>query len=271
MLHNLAHIELNAVDLAWDTLVRFAPLALHEAFYADFARVADDEARHFGAWLGGRGGATGKLHCSLFVRTGQGVSVCVLPAGGCVAYHGCLEQHLRMRWLDGLRSTAFRFLTNCVLDAVCDGPFACPSFLTCRFCLLCVSMCAGWCAQRMAELGHGYGAMDAHDLLWEGAQMSSGALHSRLCVVPMSQARAGDASYVSCKRVFPHAVRSCECTLICSPAAIDGLTPALAASCLAHGMNNVFRPISPHQYLFCSLLPYVNRAFKLFLCIATEC
>lgn len=48
MLHNLAHIELNAIDLAWDTVVRFAPLRLDPRFYEDFARVADDESRHFG-------------------------------------------------------------------------------------------------------------------------------------------------------------------------------------------------------------------------------
>nr|CAB3475778.1 unnamed protein product [Digitaria exilis] len=49
MLHNLAHVELNAIDLAWDTVVRFAPLrdTLGDGFFADFARVADDESRHF--------------------------------------------------------------------------------------------------------------------------------------------------------------------------------------------------------------------------------
>lgn len=40
MLHNLAHVELNAVDLAWDTLVRFSPYGLPPRFYADFARRA---------------------------------------------------------------------------------------------------------------------------------------------------------------------------------------------------------------------------------------
>ncbi|XP_031381395.1 uncharacterized protein LOC116196028 [Punica granatum] len=50
MLHNLAHVELNAIDLAWDTVVRFSPFAelLGEGFFADFAHVADDESRHFG-------------------------------------------------------------------------------------------------------------------------------------------------------------------------------------------------------------------------------
>ncbi|KAL3145253.1 hypothetical protein ABBQ32_000996 [Trebouxia sp. C0010 RCD-2024] len=48
MLHNLAHVELNAVDLAWDTVARFSHLGLDQGFYADFARVADDESRHLG-------------------------------------------------------------------------------------------------------------------------------------------------------------------------------------------------------------------------------
>jgi hypothetical protein len=48
VLHNVAHIELNAVDLALDTVVRFSRLGLPPAFYLDFMRVADEESRHFG-------------------------------------------------------------------------------------------------------------------------------------------------------------------------------------------------------------------------------
>ena len=47
-LHNLAHVELNAIDLAWDSMVRFSHLRLPHAFYEDFVRVADDESRHLG-------------------------------------------------------------------------------------------------------------------------------------------------------------------------------------------------------------------------------
>ena len=47
-LHNLAHVELNAIDLAWDSMVRFAHLRLPQMFYEDFVRVADDESRHLG-------------------------------------------------------------------------------------------------------------------------------------------------------------------------------------------------------------------------------
>uniref|UniRef100_A0A2P2KB39 Uncharacterized protein MANES_13G138800 n=1 Tax=Rhizophora mucronata TaxID=61149 RepID=A0A2P2KB39_RHIMU len=55
MLHNLAHVELNAIDLAWDTVVRFSSFSdiLGEGFFADFAHVADDESRHF-AWCAQR-------------------------------------------------------------------------------------------------------------------------------------------------------------------------------------------------------------------------
>ncbi|MCO5549858.1 hypothetical protein L7F22_003332 [Adiantum nelumboides] len=49
VLHILAHIELNAVDLAWDTVVRFSKDSnvLGRQFFSDFAHVADDESRHF--------------------------------------------------------------------------------------------------------------------------------------------------------------------------------------------------------------------------------
>ena len=55
--HALAHIELNAIDLAWDIIARFTgprftgPRFTGEApprgFYDDWVKVADDEARHF--------------------------------------------------------------------------------------------------------------------------------------------------------------------------------------------------------------------------------
>ena len=43
--HALAHIELNAIGLAWDCVCRFR--GLPRAFYDDWVAVADDEARHF--------------------------------------------------------------------------------------------------------------------------------------------------------------------------------------------------------------------------------
>ena len=44
-LHAVAHIEFNAVNLAWDAVYRFRGMPL--AYYADWVQVADDEARHF--------------------------------------------------------------------------------------------------------------------------------------------------------------------------------------------------------------------------------
>lgn len=47
MLHAVAHIELNAVDLHWDMLVRFGHLNWPSGFYDDWIKAADDEAKHF--------------------------------------------------------------------------------------------------------------------------------------------------------------------------------------------------------------------------------
>ncbi|MBW3549522.1 MAG: ferritin-like domain-containing protein [Proteobacteria bacterium] len=43
--HAIAHIEFNAIDLAWDAVYRFR--GLPQAFHADWVGVAHDEARHF--------------------------------------------------------------------------------------------------------------------------------------------------------------------------------------------------------------------------------
>jgi len=40
-------MELNAIDLAWDTIVRFASEKLPLQFYTDWTSIAADEARHF--------------------------------------------------------------------------------------------------------------------------------------------------------------------------------------------------------------------------------
>jgi len=44
-IHAIAHIEFNAIDLAWDAVYRFRGLPV--AYYADWVGVASDEARHF--------------------------------------------------------------------------------------------------------------------------------------------------------------------------------------------------------------------------------
>ena len=45
LLHAVAHIELNAVDLHWDIIARFADRPMPLGFYDDWVSVADDEAR----------------------------------------------------------------------------------------------------------------------------------------------------------------------------------------------------------------------------------
>ena len=46
LLHALAHIELNAVDLSWDAIARFAGAGLPKAYFDDWVRVADEESKH---------------------------------------------------------------------------------------------------------------------------------------------------------------------------------------------------------------------------------
>jgi uncharacterized ferritin-like protein (DUF455 family) len=47
LIHSLAHIELNAVDLTWDLIGRFAHVRLPRSFYDDWVRVGLEEAKHF--------------------------------------------------------------------------------------------------------------------------------------------------------------------------------------------------------------------------------
>lgn len=48
LIHAIAHIELNAIDLHWDMAVRFAGLDWPKGFFDDWVSAADDEAKHFG-------------------------------------------------------------------------------------------------------------------------------------------------------------------------------------------------------------------------------
>ena len=47
LLHALAHIELNAIDLAWDIIARFHAAELPRGFYDDWLLVAEEEAKHY--------------------------------------------------------------------------------------------------------------------------------------------------------------------------------------------------------------------------------
>ena len=64
MLHAVAHIEFNAIDLAWDMVARFGPEVSDRAFVDDWVRVGGEEAAHFNMIahrLGELGAAYGDL------------------------------------------------------------------------------------------------------------------------------------------------------------------------------------------------------------------
>lgn len=48
LLHAIAHIELNAIDLHWDMAARFRSEGMPPGFADDWVSAADDEAKHFG-------------------------------------------------------------------------------------------------------------------------------------------------------------------------------------------------------------------------------
>ena len=69
LIHALAHIELNAIDLAWDIIARFHNDGLPGAFYDDWVEVAAEEAEHF-ALLADRLGALGAAYGDLPAHDG---------------------------------------------------------------------------------------------------------------------------------------------------------------------------------------------------------
>ncbi len=47
LLHAVAHIELNAVDLHWDLIARFGHVPMPQGFFDDWVKAADEESKHF--------------------------------------------------------------------------------------------------------------------------------------------------------------------------------------------------------------------------------
>lgn len=47
LLHAVAHIELNAVDLHWDIIARFSHIEMPIGYYDDWVKAADEESNHF--------------------------------------------------------------------------------------------------------------------------------------------------------------------------------------------------------------------------------
>ena len=69
LIHALAHIELNAIDLGWDIVARFAGGSLPRDFFNDWVGVAAEEAEHF-ALLAGRLATLGAAYGDLPAHDG---------------------------------------------------------------------------------------------------------------------------------------------------------------------------------------------------------
>ncbi|MCR9255430.1 MAG: ferritin-like domain-containing protein [Alphaproteobacteria bacterium] len=98
LLHALAHIELNAVDLAWDLAVRFPDAGMPRDFHSDWVQVADDEARHF-LMLEGRLNALGARYGDLDAHDGLWESA-MGTAGDLLARLAIVPMVLEARGLD---------------------------------------------------------------------------------------------------------------------------------------------------------------------------
>ncbi|HMM58144.1 MAG: DUF455 family protein [Xanthomonadales bacterium PRO7] len=96
LLHAVAHIEFNAINLAWDAVYRFR--GMPEEYYRDWVGVAADEARHFSlvqARMAELGGNYGDLdaHDGLW-------EMAVKTADSCLARMALVPRVLEARGLD---------------------------------------------------------------------------------------------------------------------------------------------------------------------------
>jgi uncharacterized ferritin-like protein (DUF455 family) len=98
LLHALAHIELNAIDLAWDLIARFAGETLPRSFFDDWIAVADEEATHHGL-LAERLAALGAAYGDLPAHDGLWEAAAV-TAGDFLARLAVVPLVLEARGLD---------------------------------------------------------------------------------------------------------------------------------------------------------------------------
>jgi uncharacterized ferritin-like protein (DUF455 family) len=105
LLHTVAHIELNAINLALDAVWRFD--GMPDAYYRDWARVAGEEALHFSLLrthlqsLVGPGGEEGQRWDYGDFPAHDGLwTVCAATAGCVVARMALVPRTLEARGLD---------------------------------------------------------------------------------------------------------------------------------------------------------------------------
>ncbi|HEU4663459.1 MAG TPA: ferritin-like domain-containing protein [Dokdonella sp.] len=96
LVHAVAHIEFNAINLAWDAVYRFRGMPAD--YYRDWARVADDEARHH-ALLATRLAELGHGYGDFDAHDGLW-DMAVRTADSCVARMALVPRVLEARGLD---------------------------------------------------------------------------------------------------------------------------------------------------------------------------
>lgn len=95
-LHAITHIEFNAMNLAWDAVYRFRDMP--RDYYADFVKVAADEARHF-TMLSGRLKEMG-MHYGDFEAHNGLWEMAEKTAHSCLARMALVPRVLEARGLD---------------------------------------------------------------------------------------------------------------------------------------------------------------------------
>ena len=96
LVHAIAHIEFNAINLAWDAVYRFRDMP--HAYYRDWIGVAVDEARHFG-WLKERLAEMGHAYGDFDAHNGLW-EMAARTAGSCLARMALVPRVLEARGLD---------------------------------------------------------------------------------------------------------------------------------------------------------------------------
>ena len=96
LVHAVAHIEFNAIDLAWDAVARFR--GMPDAYYRDWVGVASDEARHF-CLLSARLAELGHAYGDFDAHAGLW-DMAVKTADSCLARMALVPRVLEARGLD---------------------------------------------------------------------------------------------------------------------------------------------------------------------------
>lgn len=96
LVHAVAHIEFNAINLAWDAVHRFRDMP--DKYYQDWIRVADDEARHF-TWLADRLGDLGHAYGDFDAHNGLW-EMAVRTEHSCLERMALVPRVLEARGLD---------------------------------------------------------------------------------------------------------------------------------------------------------------------------